>query len=292
MAHCGQQQTARARPGAATVPISRVILSSRLRVQPPSCPCPLSPLLSTRRPLVSVAPIAAAAASASLPLPSCDGQPGQGPATMDVHAVLHRCRTLFCCAAFCVAWAYLSAGAPGSPFASMTLGLEAHSGKGGPGSATRAGRDGGADPGVCCGVRGQLMTWRLVDLTGRGADGGPAGQARHDRPWWGPILATGECGHNRAPVCSAANLPGGNAGLSGVAKTAWAGLAAGVLHTLCGPDHLAVRGRLAVLGGACGELQGTSLASDAVRAVPWCSARARTCCVPNPDLHTSSLDAD
>jgi hypothetical protein len=30
------------------------------------------------------------------------------------------------------------------------------------------------------------------------------------------------------------------AGLTSTAKSAWAGLAAGFLHTLCGPDHLAV----------------------------------------------------
>lgn len=32
-----------------------------------------------------------------------------------------------------------------------------------------------------------------------------------------------------------------HAGLTSAAKSAWAGLAAGFLHTLCGPDHLAVR---------------------------------------------------
>jgi hypothetical protein len=31
-----------------------------------------------------------------------------------------------------------------------------------------------------------------------------------------------------------------DAGVQLAAKSAWAGLAAGFLHTLCGPDHLAV----------------------------------------------------
>jgi hydrogenase/urease accessory protein HupE len=45
------------------------------------------------------------------------------------------------------------------------------------------------------------------------------------------------------------------AGASVAAKSAWAGLAAGFLHTLCGPDHLAVSATLCLTAGAC---QGSS----------------------------------
>jgi hypothetical protein len=45
------------------------------------------------------------------------------------------------------------------------------------------------------------------------------------------------------------------AGASVAAKSAWAGLAAGFLHTLCGPDHLAVRALRGLAASAC---QGSS----------------------------------
>jgi hydrogenase/urease accessory protein HupE len=45
------------------------------------------------------------------------------------------------------------------------------------------------------------------------------------------------------------------AGASVAAKSAWAGLAAGFLHTLCGPDHLAVSAKHCLTAAAC---QGSS----------------------------------
>jgi hypothetical protein len=144
------------------------------------------------------------AAAPRLPAPE---QPTEQQA--EIFVALQRCRAIFSCLAFCAVYAFLSWGSPpGPPFASAALAI-------------------GEAP-----ASGASMT--------------PAGKmpTNSNPPY--PLRSCLRCSELCA-TCLLRRIPNPKpalprpAGLTSTAKSAWAGLAAGFLHTLCGPDHLAVR---------------------------------------------------